>query len=186
MALLYSTQFGAMPREESFIKLLVESYKTTDPSYEFDWSIMLQTLIDNCAPVQHMQVLISTQRDFFPEQQLNLVDVIMVMAKYTADFTRRTSNYWMKIYLSLVRVTVSGRLEVLNVRRWRDELEENIDNLYWVEGMKYALSTETTKILAQLELCELLKEATSVLELAIWNCPSLIMSTRWQGLVMSL
>jgi hypothetical protein len=32
--------------------------------------------------------------------------------------------------------------------------------------MKYALSTETTKILAQLELCELLKVATSVLELA--------------------
>ena len=143
------------PKE--IIQFLVESYKTTNPSYVFDWSIMLQTLIDNCAPVHHMQVLISTQREFFPEQELNLVDVVMNMAKYTTDFTRRTSNRWMKVYRSLVRVIVSGRLELLNVRRWRDELEENIDNLYWVEGMKYALPTETTKILAQLELCELLK-----------------------------
>jgi hypothetical protein len=52
------------------------------------------------------------------------MDVIIDMAKNTSDFTRRISNHWMKVYRSLVRVIVSRRLELLNVRRWRKELEE--------------------------------------------------------------
>ena len=39
------------------------------------------------------------------------MDVIIDMAKNTSDFTRRTSNHWMKVYRSLVRVKKTGVAE---------------------------------------------------------------------------
>jgi len=66
----------------------------------------------------------------------------------------------------LLHLSITNRLDSLNVRRWRIELEKCVNEF---PDNGYVREKGAKALYAKLETYESLKEGTSVLELALWK-----------------
>jgi len=66
------------------LELLVASYKSLYPEYEFDWSGMLLTLAKRNVPLANIQKLITTQQKSFPDQEYDMQQVTTELARFDA------------------------------------------------------------------------------------------------------
>ena len=148
------------------LDLLVESYKSLHPEYEFDWSGMLKTLVKRDVPLANIQRLLNTHQACFPDQEYDLQQVILELAAYDTSMSnlyRRGTSIGTFRYL--LQISINKRLDILGITKWRLDLENSIG--------AFRDETErerTTKALYdRLDMYELAKEATSILELATWK-----------------
>ena len=163
--LLYAIQLNDAPME--VFGLLVESYKTLHPGYEFDWKGMILTLVrHNNVPLMRIQTLVNAQRNSFPKQEYDMQQVVMELASYDASQCPGFGYPYTSVddtVKYLLRVSINKRLDLLDVSKWRVDLDKSISDLGLVtkEG--------TQAVYDQLAAYEIAKEATSVLELALWK-----------------
>ena len=149
------------------IQLLVESYKANHSGYEFDWIGMFMTLAKGRADLANVQKLVIMQQDNFPDQHYNMETVVMNLAAQDNNqyqFHLRTPH---ETFRYLLKVGIAKRLDSLNIRRCREELEDGIN-----EFPEYPLSKKEERargLYSKLALYETIKESTSVLELALWK-----------------
>lgn len=147
------------------IQFLVESYQVNYPDYEFDWEGMIITMANSHAPLSNIQNLMDTHRQSFPNQKCDLKNLVITMVEsITSPFIQRCARG--ETFRFLLHVSISERLNSLNVNRWRTLLEKSIDVIPDYANVRHH---HTMPIYAELEEYELLKEATSVLELALWK-----------------
>ena len=150
------------------IQLLVEGYKSYYPDYVFDWAGTIQTFAKRRVPFANIQTLVNVQEKSFPEQHYDMGSMIMELAAHDISRAkcRMPCTTYIETFKYLLRVSISKRLDSLDVRRWRLELEKGVNEFpfeaYLREGGARALFDK-------LALYESLKVGTSVLELALWK-----------------
>ena len=150
------------------VELLVESYKLLHPDYEFDWSGMIQTLAKRNVPLTNIKKLVNAHQDNFPHQDYDLQQIIMELAVHTnqwhqGSFKKLFSSIGTFRYLLLISIT--KRLDTLDVKRFQGDMEDCINGVSEEKGRE----EDTQAVYDRLAAYESIKEATSVLELALWK-----------------
>ena len=150
------------------VDLLVESYKSNHPDYEFDWKGMIQTMAKRNVPLAIIQRLINTQRRSFPDQEYDIQTVVLELAVCdTEQWAFKNGKYTrIETFKYLFQVSITKRLDSLGIRRWREELEDGISTLPEKVGNR---DRDTQAVYERLATYESIKEGTSVLELAVWK-----------------
>ena len=94
-------------------------------------------------------------------------NVVMDLAahdKRQSSFSRLASS--IETFRYLLHISISDRLDSLNVRKWRIEFEKCINEFPDKASVR---EEEARALYAKLETYESLKEGTSILELALWK-----------------
>jgi hypothetical protein len=140
------------------IEFLVESYVSKYPDFEFDWEHMTTYLARHFGHHQRIQMLVGTHRRYFPNQKLDLKNVVMKIASAPRDVSITTFRF-------LFSASIATRVNTLNVRRWSSNLCESIREVPGDE----LLPVYTMWVYNKLDAYESYKEATTLLELALWK-----------------
>jgi len=180
LPLLYAV-WGQAPDE--IVEFLVESYQSIYPNYELDWTEMVKTLGKANVPPEVIQRLLEVQNDSFPDQMIDLEDVIEDFAKFKStcgyEFSDKPSanNY---LFQLLVKYCYAERVKALGLKQWRDYITNRmedpssrltstissdvrtINNRNWLNHIRSKLSQYEDEY-------SKLKEATSLLELTLWK-----------------
>ena len=149
------------------LDLLVESYKSLHPNYKINWKGMLETMAKRRVPLTSIQNLFNTQHQVSSDYNYNMQGIILQLAASDtglAAFGRRGTS--IETFRYLLRISVTDRLDSLGIRRWRIDLENCIKSL--PEEGKYR-DIDILAVYDRLAAYEIAKEATSVLELALWK-----------------
>jgi len=152
------------------LELLVESYKSLHPEYEFDWKDMLLTMVKRNVPLANIQRLITTQQKSYPDQEYDLQQVVIELATYdTGQASFDKPFTFVDIVQYLLRISITKRLESLAVSRWSDELENSIKSLHNTTHGAKNRDRDTQAVYDRLETYESIKEGTSIIELVLWK-----------------
>jgi hypothetical protein len=156
--LMYAFRCNA-PTE--IIEFFAESCKRHHPDYVFDWGDMIENLIAH-VPLSRLQVLIDTHDQYFPDQEFNMVRLVIRLARGMDN-----SQYGLdEPFRFLLRSSIVKRLDVLNVKRYRMMFEELIKVITTLPG---ELEPKVWELYSELDNVERVKETTSVIELALWG-----------------
>jgi hypothetical protein len=165
LPLLYAF-WGAAPTE--IIQFLLESYQSLYPTYEFNWTMMMETMGRCDTPKERIENLLHVRQMLFPKQPINW--------EYLLNNFMRPSNVCFKSFFSermqfLVTCVMSTRVEALPFKVWRDHITNMIqiadfkyfrDNLDILREIRAKLASFEGKLIQ-------LKEATTLLEIALWK-----------------
>ena len=170
--LLYAVWSDA-PME--ILQFLVESYKSLYPNYELDWTGMMKTLGVAGAQNECILKLHDIQQTFFPEQSIDWTVIIQ-------DALTPPDQYYLvpssKSFGNLVQCSISDRRDKIGLKQWRDDISDCIRKTLPTERNKKLIDfyirrsflTDIETILSWYEdEYHKLKEATSILELALWK-----------------
>jgi len=148
------------------IDLLVESYKSLHPDYDFDWSGMIQTLAKRAIPLKNIQNLVNTQQNNFPDQKYDMQQVVMELAAFDTQQYIMDACTLIETFRYLLQLSITERLDFLDIAKWRIDLENSINALPDdVAGRE----RHAQSVYDKLAIYESIKEGTSVLELALWK-----------------
>ena len=149
------------------LDLLVKSYKTLHPDYEFDWKGMIETLAKRNVPMANVQTLVTTQQNSFPDQKYDMQQVVMQLAVHDISQKRfQKPCTAVDTIQYLLRVSIAKRLDSLGIRSWHEELGHNINAL----SKDIMLRDKYIRtVYSKLAAYEIAKESTSILELALWK-----------------
>ena len=128
---------------------------------------MLLTLAKRNVPLANIQKLITTQQKSFPDQEYDMQQVTTELARFDAIKATLCKPYTpIETFIYLLRASITDRLDILGIRRWRIDLENCIKSL--PEEGKNKMR-ETRAVYDRLATYESIKEGTSMLELALWK-----------------
>lgn len=151
------------------IAFLAKSYKLKYPENALDWEDVLYRFIEIRAPLSRIQILLETMERYFPDDDCNLDHVVMRVAYDIDDETLDYINMEtirLESYRFLVRASIAKRLDMLNVTQWQDELRRMQKMLPNFHG---PVQDQIMVLYDKLDEFENKKEATSLLELAMWK-----------------
>jgi hypothetical protein len=188
LPLLYAF-WGAAPAE--IIDLLLESYQTLYPGHVFNWTIMVTTMGRCDTPKESIENLLCAKQSHFPEQPLDWEYLLNKLAIPSNCHLREV--LFQKQMRFLVMCGMSERVEALAFKIWSD----NIRHL--IQTADYKLSRDNSDILnrtgdnlvilrsTRIKLAHFeaelpkLKEATTILELALWKVRMAVNNNIHQG-----
>ena len=151
------------------VQLLIESHKTLFPEYVLDWAGMVETLSRANAPLFCIQNLLETKQTSNSDQDVNWQEVLIGWAKHDANKKHDLKHRSVPCenFKYLLSFDISKRLDSLGVEKWREEIVSIIDGFptYRSDAMQRTMELVYSKLVSY----EQLKEATSLLELALWK-----------------
>jgi hypothetical protein len=165
--LLYAC-WGAAPAE--VIQFLLESYQALYPTYEFNWTIMVETMGRCETPNERIENLLNVRQLHFPDHPLDwdylLNDFVMLteFRIHGEPFIERMQYLFMCGF--------STRVEALSFKLWRDHITNMIqtaDFKYNGEESQNILHRIQEKLAHFEDELPKLKEVTTILELALWK-----------------
>ena len=166
LPLLYAF-WGAAPSE--IIMFLLDSYKLLYPNHVFNWTMMVETMGRTDAPKESIDNLLRAKQIHFPDQPIDweyLLDEFLSSSHHS--FGGRPFQEKMQF---LFMCGMSSRVEALAFKIWRDcitnmihtaNFEYNGDNCSTLRWIRTRIAHFEDEFLR-------LKEATSILELALWK-----------------
>jgi hypothetical protein len=172
LPLLYAF-WGAAPSE--IIQFLLESYTSLYPGYEFNWTMMVETMGRYDTPKERIKKLLCVKQMHFPEQSIDweyLLDKFAEPSPVSFDgapFQERMQFLFM--------CGLSERVEALAFKVWRDHITKMIHSAEFKHNGDNNQRRDNSIILQRIrdklvffedELSKL-KEATTMLELALWK-----------------
>ena len=161
--LLYAV-WGNAPDE--IVQYLVESYKSIYPNHVFDWNGMIVTIFLAAAPLRVIQNLLTVQRESFPDQ---VVDWDQVFEMITIS-RRKHTLYSKDIFRLLVKNNMAERISSIGIKKSRDELTDMVNTeVYWGTTLRVWFDGVRSKLVQYEDEYNRLKEATTILELALWK-----------------
>ena len=146
------------------LDLLVESYKSLHPDYEFDWKGMLLTMAKRNVPLTSIKNLINTQQESFPNQDYDMQQVVIELATCNEQGFRSLPYTSDETFRYLLRLSISDRLDTLDVTRFQEDMKNCIDEV----GEEISRE-EVCAVYDRLAIYESIKEGTSILELSLWK-----------------
>jgi hypothetical protein len=166
LPLLYAF-WGAAPVE--IIDFLLESYQSLYPGHVFNWTMMVKTLGRCDTPKERIEILLCAKQMFFPEQPIDWEYLLNEFAEpsnhnfYGAPFQERMRF--------LVMCGMSDRVEALPFKVWRDHITNMIRTAVfeWMRDNSGILRSIQSKLAHFEDELPKLKEATTMLELALWK-----------------
>jgi hypothetical protein len=166
LPLLYAF-WGAAPSE--IIHFLLDSYQSLYPGYEFNWTLMVETMGRCDTPKERIENLLCVKQMHFPEQPIDWDHLLDEFVK-PSDLSFRGSPFQERMQF-LVMCGISDRVEALAFEVWRDHITNMIHTaVFEYDEDNSVILRQTEEKLTHFE-DELpkLKEATSILELAVWK-----------------
>ncbi|KAL7542975.1 hypothetical protein ACHAXR_012277 [Thalassiosira sp. AJA248-18] len=165
LPILYAV-WGNAPSE--VIEFLIESHKARYPAHDLNWVKMMETLSMG-SPPKTVKNLLDMQRNSFPNQSidwdkvlpkvLGKMEEIGIVCVDAVDDPAET-------YRFLLHFSISGRLNSIGVKQWRDMIMDEINccpiGSVYRNFICFSLLDYETKYGE-------LKEATSMLELVLWK-----------------
>lgn len=152
---------------DAVVNYVVTCYKSIYPKYIFDWARMAHNMTKNSTiPLSNIKRLIHVHHTNFAEQEYDMQSVVLELAIGDTSQSAFCCGTPIEIFKYLLQVSIETRLDVLNVRQWRDELERDVSTF---PGKAIAREYAARVIYVKLDMYEVVKEATSVLELALWQ-----------------
>jgi hypothetical protein len=166
LPLLYAF-WGAAPVE--IIQFLLASYKSLYPGHVFNWTMMVKTLGRCDTPKERIEILLCARQMFFPEQSIDWGYLLDLFAEpsnrnfHGAPFQERMRF--------LVMCGMSERVEALPFKVWRDHITNMIRTAVfeWMRDNLGILRSIQSKLAHFEDELPKLKEATTMLELALWK-----------------
>jgi hypothetical protein len=165
LPLLYAF-WGAAPDE--IIQFLLERYQSLYPDYIFNWTMMVETMGRTETPKESIENLLSLKEMHFPSQLIDWEYLLEMFAQPS-----RVSFYLVnqERLQFLFMCGMSERVEALPFKVWRGHITNMIYTAAFVyDGDNRSILNRIRDKLAHFEN-ELpkLKEATTILELALWK-----------------
>jgi len=154
LPILY-TFCGNAPRE--VMQLLVESHKTYFPGHALDWGRMIITVGESNAP-GGIRNLFDMHQNHFPDQDINWEECAVELA--------RSQSASIETFKILLRLSVANRLDALGVEKWQGKVENFIHEFH---ASKNTREERARLLFSNLSSYEQMKEATWLLELALWK-----------------
>lgn len=173
--LLYAF-WGNAPQE--VVQLLVERHQTLFPDHAMDWAGMVETLGRApyvpgraSASLVCIENVLDTQQTAFPDDHVNWQQIV---AKWASEDTNRATDreaqkFHRDAFKYLITFSISERLNSLGVLKWRKEILSDIDRLRWFVRYRKNSTQLIYSKLAHYEHMDQLREASSLLELALWK-----------------
>ena len=97
------------------VDLLVASYKSFHPDYEFDWKRMLETMAKRIAPLISIQKLINTQQLVSPDYNYNcdIQGIVLELASLDVNRASVHQSYTpIETFRYLLRISIRKRLDI--------------------------------------------------------------------------
>ena len=166
LPLLYAF-WGAAPAE--IIDFLLESYQSLYPTHVFNWAMMVETMGRCGTPKESIENLLCVRQIYFPEQPLDWVYLLDVLAEPS---TRNFHGAMFQERMQFLFICgMSERVEALPFKVWRDHITIMIRtaNFNWNGNNSYILREIRSKLDHFEDELPKLKEATTILELAMWK-----------------
>jgi len=173
--LLYAF-WGNAPQE--VVHLLVEKHQSIFPTHELDWAGMVETLgRAQYLPGRASASLICIQNVLDMKQRAfpnHIVDWEKVVTNWASEDTQRATQHQAPrfhhdAFKYLIYFSIVERLNSLGVDRWRKEILSDMDELRWFVCYRKKSTDMIYSKLAHYEHMDQLREATSILELALWK-----------------
>jgi hypothetical protein len=120
LPLLYAF-WGAAPAE--IIEFLLERYQSLYPTYEFNWTMMVETMGRTDTPKENIEILLNVRQFHFPEQPIDweyLLDEFVNPSKFCFELTFTERMHF------LITCSMSERLGALPFKVWRDHITNMI------------------------------------------------------------
>jgi len=180
-------QWGALPLlyavwsnvPDEIIQFLVESYQSIYPDFEVNWIDMIDTmgrinelgLQAECFNTTTIETIFKLQKECFPEQQ---IDLDAMLNKLILSNQKPINQ---NAFILLVQYGMTNRINAIGIKQFRDEITDFIENIdafndkgnYESNLLQFDLGTIRLK-LANYEIeYTKLKDATAILELALWK-----------------
>jgi len=175
--LITEDRWGALPLLYAFwsaapveiIQFLLESYQLLYPDHVFNWTLMVETMGRCDTPKERIENLLCVKQIHFPEQSIDweyLLNKFASPSHYSFDgapFQERMQFHFM--------CGMSSRVEALAFKVWRDHITTMIQtsNFENYEDNSVILREIREKLAYFESELPKLEEATTILELAIWN-----------------
>jgi hypothetical protein len=166
LPLLYAF-WGAAPTE--IIQFLLESHQSLYPDHVFNWTMMVETMGRCDTPKESIENLLRVKQVFFPEQPIDWEYLLNKFAQPSRASFNGAPNQERLQFLFMCGMKL--RVEALPFKVWRDHITSMIHTAAFVyDEDNTVILREIQDKLAHFE-CEFpkLKEATSILELALWK-----------------
>jgi hypothetical protein len=166
LPLLYAF-WGAAPAE--IIQFLLESYQSHCPDHIFNWTMMVETMGRTDTPKESIENLLQVKQTHFREQPIDwdhLLDEFV-----TSSYVFFEEDLFQERMKFLFMCGMSERVEALAFKVWRNHITSMIqsadfkydeDNLSILQGIQDQITHFEDEL-------PKLKEATSILELALWK-----------------
>ena len=166
LPLLYAF-WGAAPAE--IIDFLLESYQSLYPGYLFNWTMMVETMGRCDTPKENIEYLLRVKQMHFPDQPIDweyLLEQFAFPTKHSFGGLRFEEQ--MKY---LVTCGLSTHVEALPFKVWRDCIYNMIHIAVFdcIEDNSDTLNRIREKLANFEDELPQLKDATSILELTLWN-----------------
>jgi hypothetical protein len=154
------------------IEFLLKSYQSLYPGHAFNWTMMVETMGRFDTPKESIENLLCVRQMRFPEQPIDWEYLLNEFAKPSAFHLSVVLLQEQMRFLFLCGM--SDRVEALAFKVWRDHIKHMIHtaNFKWRKDNSDILRSIQGKIASfEVELPQL-KEATTILELALWKIMS--------------
>jgi hypothetical protein len=166
LPLLYAL-WGDAPAD--IIEFLLKSYQSLYPGYEFNWTMMVQTMGRTDTPKEGIENLLHVRRMHFPEQPIDweyLLDEFSLPSAFSFSglpFQERMQFLFM--------CGMSERVGALPFKVWRDHITNMIQtsNFGYNMGNSVILHGIRSKLDHFEDELPQLKQVTTILELALWK-----------------
>ena len=161
--LLYAV-WGNAP--DDIVHFLVERLSSLYPNYQFNWTEMVKTLGKASAPSEVIQNLLDLQQESFPEQSIDWTQVVERLAEEELRPYEETFRF-------LVKCSVTKRINTIGLKQWRDRLFDDTESTRpmfdgYFDRRAYQDTIRSKLVEYEAEYYQL-KEATTILELALWK-----------------
>ena len=177
--LITEDRWGALPLLYAFwgdapaeiIEFLLESYQSLYPDYDFNWTMMVETMGRTDTPKERIENLLHVRQMHFPEQPIDweyLLDEFVNLAN-PSDFCFPSIFAERMQYLFMC--CMSERVESLPFKVWHDHIRHLIQtaNFKSDENNSGILRSIREKLVHFEDELPKLKEAMTILELALWK-----------------
>jgi hypothetical protein len=169
LPLLYAF-WGAAPAE--IIEFLLESYQALYPDYEFDWTMMVETIGRYYAPKESIENVLHVKQRLFPEQPIDW--------DYLLNELARSSRFHLSVDLFqeqmcfLFMCGISECMKALAFKVWRDHVRHKIQTADFIctsngERNLVILRRIQTRIAHFEDELPKVEEVKTILELALWK-----------------
>jgi hypothetical protein len=159
--------WGAVPAE--IIQFLLESYQSFYPGHLFDWTRMVETMGRCDTAKESIHNLLHLKQIHFPDQPINWEYLLNEFVK-PSDVSLRVALFQERMHF-LFTCGMSLRVEALAFRVWHDCIYNMIqtDDFKWNRDNSDILHRIRNKIAHYEDKLPKLKEATTILEIALWK-----------------
>lgn len=115
------------------VNFLVESYKLYHPDYGFDWAGMINSLCKKRVPLGSVQNVVNVKMNFPDQRQrCDMQGIVTELARSDSKWLHwvhhSTPPTLVGVFRYLLQCSVSRRVDLLDVERWRTEIQKDINN----------------------------------------------------------